>query len=973
MIFYWDCGNEGLIFSEDGEPVIGLSGRERKEWILPQSFRDGLWHTFYLEMACNDMAGNGRPPVPDVYFKLQHADLVWPNAEARSLELDFTTISDAAKLFPESSWQKHRALEIANAIINAFDESDVVHSLKKCRQIANKYLGSQIDSPTIFSSSQEKGIVVCVGHCHIDTAWLWPYAETRRKIVRSWASQLDLIQRYPEYNFVISQAIQFQWLKEDHPLLFNKIKEQVNTGRIIPIGGSWVECDTNLPSGESVIRQFLYGQRFFEANFGIRCKTFWLPDTFGYAAQIPQLCRGADMERFLTQKLSWNNINRFPHTTFNWVALDGSQVLCHMPPADTYNSNCSIEEINRSVTNHKDLGIDESSLLVFGFGDGGGGPTSGMLEKLRRARGISDTVGILPKVEMHGNVDKYFDDVTENTDEGKNLVSWVGELYFEFHRGTYTSEGFVKKSNRMSEVFLHDLEYLATMASLQFPEYQYPKQQLDHIWEFTLLNQFHDVLPGSSIEMVYDDVREIVKEYTEVSEAILRSAVSAMGVKINEKSSKVIGLNTLPWGRNEVVHLDSQVKPTGAILQTTTEGYYMEFESSETGFIEPLSSSSSNSVTVTETAPNEFVLENDKLKVAVTGSGIVSMYDKHYRKEIIVKGLQGNKYVIFDDKPLDHQGWDTEVYSLEKYKYVQEGKASILDKGPLRASVVIYQEINTVSWIKTIVSLDRYSSIPGSVPGGSYLEFNVEVEWQESCKFLKAEFPVTIQSDFATYDSMYGAVRRPTHRNTSWDVAKFEVCTHKFADLSDYTYGVSIVNDSKYGFGTHGNIMRISLLRAPKSPDAHADMGRHHIRYSVFGHEGGLNSNVVQFAYNFNHPIRLLKVDNSKHLASTYMLRYDGPQNVIVSAIKRGEDDGDVSRGFLPVRNESKSVIVRLYDSLGGSSSGELVTEIPIKRVFRTNFLEDDKEGLEFTTSHGISRIPIDLRAFEIASLRLEL
>lgn len=974
--FNWDLGNEGLVWSEDGRPVVGLSGEERREWILPESFRDGQWHTFYIESACNGMFGNGdpmdniQPPAEDNYFKLKKADLLWPNAEARALKWDFIMIRDSAKYLPVDSWQRHKALSVANEIMDAFDESDI-NSIKKCRQIASSFVGKNVDSVAVFKN-QERPIITPVGHCHIDTAWLWPYAETRRKIGRSWSSQLDLIERYPEYNFVCSQAVQYKWLKEDYPDLFERLKVQIKKGRFIPIGGSWVESDTNMPSGESIARQFLYGQRFFESNFGIRCNTFWLPDTFGYAAQVPQLCRGAAMERFLTQKLSWNNINKFPNTTFNWVALDGSQVLCHMPPADTYNSSCSVEQIQRSINNHKNRDIDETSLLVFGYGDGGGGPTVDMLEKLRRARGISDTVGQLPRVGMSGNVDTYFDELAANTSNGKKLVSWVGELYFEYHRGTYTTQASTKANNRRAEVFLHDLEYLATMMSIKYSNYKYPKKELDHIWELVLLNQFHDVLPGSSIEMVYDDVRKIVEGFTKVGEEIFATALSTAGISTGSEGD-IVTLNTLPWGRHEVVKASSSPK-ADVMSQASSDGHYVVIQSDDSGFSTPLAASSTSaSVSVKEVKKDVFVLENDKIRATIEGGLVISIFDKSADKEMITEGAKGNEYSIFEDQPLNWQGWDTEVYSLNKKKVISGGKTKIHETGPIRASVIVEQEISDKSWIKTIISLDAYSKPKSSqAPDVSYLEFNIEVEWNEACKFLKTEFPVDVHADYATYDSMYGSVRRPTHYNTFWDVAKFEVCCHKYADLSDYTYGVSVLNDSKYGFAIHGNTMRLSLLRAAKAPDGHADMGRHNIRYAVAGHAGSLNADIVRAASNFNHPLKPIVVSSSTSLPHLPYIQFEGPKNIIISAIKRGEDDADVSVVDLPVR-EGQSVIVRLYDALGGHSAGKIVTELPVKKATKVNLLEDDQEEMPLETTGSHTVIPVKVRAFEIATYRLQL
>jgi len=511
---HWDANNEGLVWTEDGNPLQGLTGGgERVEWILPESFRDGKEHIIYIEMACNGMFGNApggdsiQPPDPNRYFQLSRAEIVAVNVQARALRIDIWVIGDAARELPEDSWEQHKALKVATSIIDTFEVGNQ-DSIVKCRKIAQEYLGENVDSAKVYATGTEP-IVYGIGNCHIDTCWLWPWAETKRKVARSWSNQCDLLDRYPEHRFACSQAQQFKWLKQYYPYVFDRVKAHVRKGNFQTIGGSWVEHDTNMPSGESLVRQFLYGQRFFESNFGERCRTFWLPDTFGYSAQLPQLCRLAGMSRFFTQKLSWNNINKFPHTTFNWVSLDGSQVICHMCPAETYTAEANFGDVRRSVTQHKSMDQDATSLLVFGKGDGGGGPTWEHMEKLRRCRGISDKVGLLPRVHMGDSVEDFYDRLEARIEKGLDLVTWYGELYFELHRGTYTTQANNKLNNRKAEILLRDVELLATAATLKDPSYKYPKEDIDDMWEATLLCQFHDCLPGSSIEMCYDDSDEV--------------------------------------------------------------------------------------------------------------------------------------------------------------------------------------------------------------------------------------------------------------------------------------------------------------------------------------------------------------------------------------------------------------------------------------------------------------------------------
>ncbi|RAL12310.1 alpha-mannosidase [Aspergillus homomorphus CBS 101889] len=968
--FHWDANNEGLIWSEDGRPLQGLTGgNERIEWIIPDAWRDGEEHVFYIEMACNGMFGNApggdsiQPPAPDKYFTLSKAQITAVNLEARALFYDFWIIGDAAREFPGDSWEKHEANMVTNAIIDAFIAGDgSQESIKEGRKIARKYIGDNVDSSMVYETDTDP-IVYAIGHCHIDTCWLWPWAETKRKVARSWSNQCDLMDRYPEHRFACSQAQQFKWLKEYYPSVFDRVKQWVKKGHFQPIGGSWVEHDTNLPSGESLVRQFLYGQRFFESHFGERCTTFWLPDTFGYSTQIPQICRLAGMSRFFTQKLSWNNINNFPHTTFQWVALDGSQVMCHMPPSETYTASAHFGDVKRSVTQHKSLDKDNTSLLVFGKGDGGGGPTFEHLEKLRRCRGMSDKVGLLPRVKMGESVDDFFTRLEQKAEDGTKFATWYGELYFELHRGTYTTQANNKRNNRKSEFLLREIEYLATLATLHGDKgYRYPKKEIDEMWEGVLLCQFHDCLPGSSIEMCYDDSDKLYKQVFETGQKVRKEALRALG--IGKKTSKdFIALNTLPWQRSEVVRIPAESVASGGPKYALVSG--------ETGLIRcqvPGPSKTAPAVTVSEIKPGIFRLQNTNLRVDVQNGVITSLYDLEAEREIIPKGGKAGQLVIFDDKPLYWQAWDVEVFHLDSRKELHSVKTAISEKDAYRVSVVSETRISENSWVKTTISL---AAANGDQP--SYVEFESEVEWRETMKFLKVEFPVDITNTEASYETQYGIIRRPTHYNTNWDMAKFEVCCHKWADLSEYGYGVSILNDSKYGFATAGNLMRLSLLRAPKAPDAHADMGRHHIRYAILPHTGPLDARTIRAGYSFNHPLVLEPASGQEAGDAFKSLALSGNPSLVIDVVKRGEDDEDVSRDNLP-RRSGRSVILRVYESLGGKSRGTIHTKLPITKAWKCNVLEDDETPLTLTQrAEGATDIEIELRAFEVATYRLQL
>lgn len=1008
VLWEWNSNDEGFLYSEDGYPITGLSGEHnRKEWTVPVDWRDGKWHRFYIETACNNIQGDGSPPNPNRYFQLSTADLVWPHHEARALYIDFWLLSDAAREMPGDSWQKHKAREVGNKIMDVFDPKNLDDSIAECRKIAATYIGDLVDSDKVYASKQRRE-VIAVGNCHIDTAWLWPYAETRRKIGRSWASQCRLLEKYPEYYFAASQQQQFQWLLEDYPQVFDDVKKAIEGGRFIPIGGTWVECDTNLPSGESLTRQFLLGQRFLQSHFGMRTKTFWLPDTFGYSPQLPQLCRLAGCDRFLTQKLSWNNINVFPNSTFRWVALDGSQVVCHMPPDNTYTAAAHFGDVARSLKQHKNLDTDQQGLLLFGYGDGGGGPTGEMLEKLRRARGISDTSGMLPRVHLGSSIDQFFDHILESTDNGKELVTWEGELYLEYHRGTYTTQAAIKYGNRKSEVLMHDVEFAATIASIKSPTYKYPTSEIDAIWQDICLNQFHDVLPGSGIEMIYEDARLIYQKVEERGKKLLKGALDALGFDdhFTRTHSQLAFLNTLPWGRCEVVEIPKTEKQSladrAADIEISGKPELALVSCSGSGVAKAIREGDAEiqnipKATVKEVEKGVFVLENDRLRVVVEGGSLTSVWDYEAQREVLPKGTKGNQLVILKDTPLAFPAWDTELFSLENKSELPSGEVAIVQNGPLRAAVAVTQKISEQSNIRTTISLDAYvKPKDSSTPDVSMVQFACEVNWHEKYKFLKVEFPVDVRSALGSYETSYGYHQRPTHYNTSWDVAKFEVCGHKWADLSDYSYGSSILNNCKYGYNIHGNVMTLSLLRSPKNPDAHADMGYHEFRYAFLPHKGGLSPDVVRAGYNFNYPLNSVylnppaavpvsqedgtEIGNAVQAADASIevfksIQVLGDKSLVFSCLKRFEDDEDVSRGDLPVRGGkgTKSVIVRVYDSLGGTSRGYITSKYAVSKAYKTNILEDDGEPVDILSDQTGEKIPIELKPFEVATYRLEL
>ncbi|KAL2093236.1 hypothetical protein ACEWY4_010548 [Coilia grayii] len=928
----WESDGEGMVW-KDGEPVQGLTKEgEKTSYILTERFQDGEPHsmTLYVELACNGLFGAGQgsmiaAPDPNRKFSVQKADLVVFNRDVRELLTDFEMLVDIIKLLGEGDQRGFQALFTANEMVNLCDPANP-STFPAARNLAQKFFSQR--------NGESQHVVHAMGHCHIDSAWLWPYEETIRKCGRSWVTVIRLMEKNPNFIFTCSQAQQFQWVKEWYPGLFSQIQRFVQKGRFIPVGGTWVEMDGNLPSGESMVRQFLEGQNFFKAEFGNYCKEFWLPDTFGYSAQLPQMMQGCGITRFLTQKLSWNLVNTFPHNTFFWEGIDGSRVLTHFPPGNSYEMKGKVEDLVNTVKNNKDKGRANHSAVLFGFGDGGGGPTQLMLDRLER---VWDTDG-LPKVCMSSPEGLF----RALQDDSGLLCTWSGELFLELHNGTYTTQAKIKRGNRQCEVLLHDVEVSSCLAMCQNKTFSYPATKLQEMWRLLLLNQFHDVLPGSCIEMVVDDALVYYKEVESSGTRLLEEACKAL-VSGGQADACTAVLNTLAWERTEVVSLTEEgtAPPKLALVKVPSVGLAVIQEDVTPSF----------PVTITTQANGTVHMENGILRAVLDQRGcLVSLSLVNTNREAIADGCLGNQFVVFDDVPLYWDAWDVMDYHFQTRKPVLEvvKPATVMSSGGLRGSVCFSLRVSGHSTITQEVILD--AECP-------YLKFSTQVEWAESHKFLKVEFPVRVRSPNATYEIQFGHLQRPTHRNTSWDWARFEVWGHKWADLSEHGFGVAVLNDCKYGYSCHQNTLTLSLLRAPKAPDVHADMGSHRFTYALMPHMGCFQeANVIQCAYNLNFPLRLMpKAASHQQPWSAFSVSGDG---VILETIKQAEA-------------QNNALVVRLYESHGGSASVTLSTRLALREAWHCDLLErpDPKGGVPITSSG----IPLDFRPFQVRSLLLHL
>jgi alpha-mannosidase len=844
-----------------------------------------------VELACNGKFGKlDRPFASREPVVLDRCQIARFDHEAWELHHDFDVLrrleADAANGLDES-WAG-RLLAGLNEVCNVWSEDDRA-SWARSREILGELLAHRNGSHVHRLSA--------IGHGHLDTAWLWPLAETYRKAVRTFSSQTAYMERYPEFRFACSQAQQYDWIRARNPDLYGRIRRQVEAGRWVPVGGTWIEPDCNLPSGESLVRQFLYGQRFFEREFGHRCNEFWNPDVFGYNGQLPQIMRGAGIGRFLTQKLSWNRFNPPPYHTFTWQGIDGSQVLAHFPPADTYNATVEIAELRRTAREYKDHDRSGRSLLVFGWGDGGGGPTPGMLETLRR---VADLQGV-PRTAMTTS-DEFFDALEADAGE---LATVIGELYFEYHRGTYTTQAAVKKGNRAGERALHDAEFLWAVAGGETP-----RERLAELWQLLLLNQFHDILPGSSIAEVYEDS---ARDHAAVIDGAERLIADALG-----EGEPTTPLNTIGFARAEVA--DGPVW-----VEAPPYGYGRVSEASD-------------AVAVTETA-DAIVLQNGRLRAELGRDGLLrSLVELSTDREALA--APGNVMQLYDDRPTAYDAWDVDPFHLETVADAQPATScTVVGDDRLRAEVAIERPIGPNSTMRQVVRLDA---------GSPRLEFHCEADWRESNTMLKVLFPVAVHAPSATYQMQFGHAERPTHYSTSHDLARYEVPGHRFTDLSEHGFGVALLTDCKYGYSTYGNQMRISLLRSPQMPDPDADVGHHEFAYAVMPHSGGWReAGVVAEAARFESPIRWAPASEERSFFAV-----EDP-NLVLDTVKRAED--------------SDALVLRLYECHGARGTARLRVGIPFTAARRCNLLEDP--GAELPVSGG--EIELAYRPHEIISVLL--
>ncbi|MBM4458490.1 MAG: alpha-mannosidase [Chloroflexi bacterium] len=935
-----DVNGEMCVYDDQGVPVRGLTsvisafdyrlGRPGKR-VLPLTARarGGEPVDIWADAGCNDLFGNlqGNGAVKE-------AAVAICDEQVRGLFYDFEVLWDFLGVLPTDSPRYQQILTGLTDAVHVL-YGGICQGAGPARAILAGLLAQRGGDPSLR--------VAAVGHAHMDLGWLWPIRETIRKGARTFSTAIANIEKYPDYIFGASQPQYFLWMKQHYPALYARIKDLVSKGRIEPQGCMWVEADTNVSGGEALVRQILLGKRFFRAEFGVDVRYLWLPDVFGYSAALPQLLKKSGVDYFSTQKLSWSLINTFPHQSFHWRGLDGATVLTHMLPEETYNSPAAPRSVRKIEQNYKDSGVSGHALMVFGIGDGGGGPGEEHLERLARLR---DLAGLSPVKQQW--VAHFLEEW--QADAGR-FATWSGELYLERHEGTLTTQARNKWYNRKLELALRELEWTAVVAGLT-TNTDYPGERLEKLWQEVLLYQFHDILPGSSIKRVYDEsLARYAEMHREATEGIAANdAGLAATVNTGRMAQPVLVRNSLSWERTEWVQargrwVKATVPPMGYLLVDAATAPYVK--------------DAPRNDAMPGLAATESTLENDVLRVTFDSDGsIASVYDKRARREVIAEGEHANRLAVYADLG---DAWDFPMdYAEQTPRFMKLVAATPRLAGP-RAIVEQVYLLGHSELIQEIVL----------TAGSSRLDFVSKLCWREPRTMLRTSFPVAIHADEATFDIQFGHIRRPTHRNTTWDLARDEVAAHKWADLSQGDYGCALLNDSKYGHKVKGNVLDLNLLRSVPYPGprhvqdadvtagephhAYTDQADHHFTYALLPHQGDhIAGGVIRAGYELNVPLRVLAegVGGGEGPISASFVEVDAP-NVIIEAVKKTEDGDDI--------------IVRLYESEHKAARACLRFGFPIAAAGEVNLMEEASASL----SVRVNGVTLDFRPFEIKTVRV--
>lgn len=944
VVLLLDVNGELCLVDNEGTPVQGLTtinsefdftlGLPGKRVVqVDRSSISGGEIEIWADAGNNDLFGNYcGGTLKEAVIAICHEDI-------RELYYDIEVLLETAEHLPAGTARREKILQALYDVSLQLAKftPDRIHQAKK---LLERQLSLRGGDP-VFSIS-------AVGHAHIDLAWLWPIRETIRKGARTFSTVLRMMERYPDYVFGASQPQLYDWMKSHYPKLYDQIKERVREGRWEPQGAMWVESDTNVPGGESLVRQILYGKRYFQQEFGLEMRTLWMPDVFGYSASLPQLLRKSGVDYMMTQKLSWSEYNRHPHHSFLWEGIDGSTVLTHMPPEDTYNSPAAPRSIIKAEREYLDKNVSSHALMLFGIGDGGGGPGEEHLERLAREKNL---LGLAPVTQEPSW--KFFERLNEERD---HFQTWRGELYLEKHQGTLTSQARNKRYNRKMEKALRELEFAAVLAAqLGKP---YPSEKLETLWKEVLLYQFHDILPGSSIKRVYDESLIRYEELLQQTEAMITETHRYLAghISTSEVDEKgIVVFNSLPWEREEWL----QVNGRWRIVQVPAMGYTVVSDAADPA----VEVDAASSIEINTETPDSYVhastkersLENDKfiVKFAENG-GILSILDKEEAREVIRQGGLGNDLRVYHD---DGDAWDfRHDYSASPGMPLILQNVHDLFDGP-RTGLVFAYSYGESTLTQTVVLTE----------GSRRIDFETTADWREEGKMLRTSFPVDIRTDQVHCEIQFGSLSRPTHRNTMWDFAKDEICAHQWVDLSEPDYGVALLNDCKYGHRAIHNVIDLHLLRSTSYPDPAADRAEHKFTYSLYPHQGNhVQAEIYRRGNELNIPLRpvILSPSSSdrpqKKLPSSKVFFQPNHPGIMVESVKKAEDSSDI--------------IIRLYETSCTQIKTRLFIGLEVSEVWMVDLLENEISSLEIQEQSIKEQSAVDLffKPFEIISLRLK-
>ncbi|PZF53334.1 alpha-mannosidase [Curtobacterium sp. MCSS17_008] len=936
---------EGLAWRTDGSTIKGIEPRNDT---VPVEVGPGGSFELYVEAAANpDIGGDdfqGATPLgsrstagSDPIYSLRALELVERDDTVWELQQDVWVLRGLMAELPTDGTRGADVLRVLERAADALDPDDVAGTAADARAV----LAPALAVPASAAAHR----AVAVGHAHIDSAWLWPVRETIRKCARTFSNVLDLMDQDPDFTFACSSAQQYAWIRDGYPSIWARIKQRVAEGRWIPVGGMWVESDTNLPGGEALARQFVAGKRLFLEEFGVDTPEAWLPDSFGYTGALPQIVRAAGSKWFVTQKPSWNETNVIPHTSFHWEGIDGSRVLTHLPPADTYNSDVSAADLHRGERGNKERGVANTSMLLYGFGDGGGGPTREMVAAARRQHDLDGS----PRVDL-GTPAEVFEELEQSLPEP---AVWSGEMYLEFHRGTYTSQIRTKQGNRRSEHLLREAELWAATASVRLGV-EYPYDELEAAWRTVLLQQFHDILPGSSIAWVYENAEAEYARVAAVLGGLIGDATTALASG-GAPALAGVGASATAFAGDGGALLDGPRDPdavgTGG---GAAVGTVVRFNASPVaaGGVTALGGSVGDEG---EAVPpvrsgDHFVFDTGVVTATIDADGhVVSFVDHATGRDAVAPGSSAAQYTVFRDTPNQWEAWDIDRAYQRSGTVLSAASVSVVDD-----ALVVERPFGSSS-VTT-----RYSAVAGQPE----LHIETEVEWHERQKLLKLAFPLDVRASVASSEIQFGHIDRPTHQNTSWDMARFETSAHRWVHVAEPGFGVAVANDSTYGHditrstrpdGGTTTLVRESLLRAPTFPDPHADQG-HHVFRTVL-RTGASVLDAADSGYRLNLPVRSVP----GNAVVEPLVTVSSPQ-VFVEAVKLAED-------------RSGDVVVRLYEASGGRAADVGVDfGFDVAGVEAVDLLERPLGAgsrLSSASWEAGEAVVLTLRPFEIVTLRV--